>query len=171
MIRGELATVPQANTPSLPSPLAIVSAARVRRQMGRSGSATTHIASRAITEGVRGNLMFADVALAATTAISVVQFQKLVRQMHDSHGQVATYAARSAREIAELGRAHAEIVAISQVIHLQSVELRRLLLSAEERRKADGFTGSAARNLSVKSSIRALKSFALIPRLQTARTV
>lgn len=171
ILKADLQSVPRPKAvalPALPSVMTATTYAKSNRQMQRG---TNQTLARAGMEGAKGHIGVAIAGVVIAAAANVIQFQKTVRGMHEAHGQIKSYAARAADDLAALGLAHTEIVNISHDVYMQSIELRELLLWADGERKANRLNATSALNDYAKQSLCKLASFAILARLNTARAV
>lgn len=170
-LRAELDAVPQPSPlPILPPPSAITEA-EYEKRMSDMAVATGNVLGRAAVAGLQGNTGLAILGFVAAVAGNVIQFQTMVRQMHNAHGQLKVFAARASQELDELGRAHAEIVLISQTVYERSAHLRQLLVWVKDARRNGTLSPSTMSNPEVRAAIHSLKQCAMLDRMQTARAV
>lgn len=124
-----------------------------------------HIGARLVSSG-NANPLTLGLLLVGTAAMSVVQFQRAVREMHEAAGAVCDYLDAAGDELDMLGRAHEELVAVSEGIVTQSAELRGLIQNGRERLRQPFELDAPTESL-----FKRLAAYALLSRLKTSTAI
>jgi hypothetical protein len=170
-IRADLQAVPQPVLPSLPSPPAMLASATYAKRTDQARRGTAHSIGRMGLEAAKGNVGAAIVGVFVVGTLNVLQFNKHLRAMHESHGRISNFAAKAKGDFAALGLAHRELVTISTEVHRQSSELHALVSWADAQAKSGAFAANQPLDESARQKVTALQTFGLISRLHAARAV
>ncbi|SRR5579862_22168 len=171
-IKADLSCVPQVR--ALPPPVKprLATPGAYQTRLGQILRFWMAISRSSASGGIHGVLVGNAIAFGGSIASFIVLYQKTIRDMHTSAGDLRRFIASAGDTLELIGRAHLEVVAVSESVASQSEELRDLILFAESWFKTQKAVGSVPnRGDTVQSEFGKLCNYALLARLGAATAI
>lgn len=163
-LSSNLTSVPSVRSLIVPRRPSIMTPADYGRRFTRISHAAANVGRNLATSG-NANPMTMVLLFAGTVAMTAVQFQRAVREMHETVGELHNYLDAAGNELDMLARAHEEMVQISDAITLQSDEVRELIPWAQQELRSRHTAPPT------ESLFRRLAQFALLSQLQSSNAI
>jgi hypothetical protein len=171
-IQADLSSVPQVRALPIPIKPTLATPGAYQTRLSQILRFWMAISRSSASGGIHGLLVGNAIAFAGSITSFVVLYQKTIRDMHTSAGELRRFIASAGDALELLNRAYVEVVAVSESVGAQSEELRDLILFTESWFKAQKAAGlPPSRVDTVQSEFGKLCNYALLARLGAATAI